>query len=167
MRTSLQRSRRRSGVLGARLAVVATASALGLSAMSAAPATAATPSPDGTSAGCLSDTMSGDLFVTLNPLNEISPAHVIREMSYAHPVFNRAAIEAQRSLWELQGRRRTWFCGSYFGYGFHEDGLQAGLAVAEELGGIRRPWTVRDQSARIHAPPPGSRLRPRLLEAAE
>jgi len=59
------------------------------------------------------------------------------------------AMAAQRQLWSLQGRRNTWFCGAYFGSGFHEDGLQAGLAVAEQLGGVRRPWSVPDQSGRI------------------
>jgi predicted NAD/FAD-binding protein len=53
-------------------------------------------------------------------------------------------------LWQLQGRRHTWFCGAWFGAGFHEDGLQAGLAVAEQLGGVRRPWKVADESGRIH-----------------
>ena len=57
---------------------------------------------------------------------------------------------AQEQLWPtLQGRRHTWFCGAYFGAGFHEDGLQAGLAVAEALGGVRRPWSVPGESARI------------------
>jgi uncharacterized protein len=54
-----------------------------------------------------------------------------------------------RQLWSLQGRRNTWFCGAYFGAGFHEDGLQAGLAVAEALGGVRRPWRVTNESGRI------------------
>ena len=49
-------------------------------------------------------------------------------------------------LWSLQGRGSTWFCGAYFGSGFHEDGLQAGLAVAEALGDVRRPWNVADES---------------------
>ncbi|MGZ9116933.1 MAG: NAD/FAD-binding protein, partial [Methylocystis sp.] len=47
----------------------------------------------------------------------------------------------------------TWFCGAYFGSGFHEDGLQSGLAVAEQLGGVRRPWTVENESGRIHVGP--------------
>ncbi|MCY1379081.1 hypothetical protein D9M69_667660 [compost metagenome] len=55
-------------------------------------------------------------------------------------------------MWQLQGQRRTWFCGAYFGAGFHEDGLQAGLAVAEALGGVRRPWRVAQESGRIHLP---------------
>jgi len=65
-------------------------------------------------------------------------------------VFDEAAIRAQRRIWQLQGRRNSWFCGAYFGSGFHEDGLQAGLAVAEALGGVRRPWTVPNESGRIH-----------------
>jgi predicted NAD/FAD-binding protein len=64
-------------------------------------------------------------------------------------VFDEAAIRAQRKLWGLQGERNSWYCGAYFGSGFHEDGLQAGLAVAETLGGVRRPWTVADESGRI------------------
>jgi len=72
---------------------------------------------------------------------------------YDHPLFDAGAIAAQEHLWSLQGVNRTWFCGSYFGHGFHEDALQAGLAVAEELGGVRRPWTVENESGRIHARP--------------
>jgi predicted NAD/FAD-binding protein len=52
----------------------------------------------------------------------------------------------------LQGARGVWYCGAWFGAGFHEDGLQAGLAVAEQLGGVRRPWTVADESGRIRLP---------------
>ena len=59
------------------------------------------------------------------------------------------AVNSQKRLWELQGVQRTWFCGAYFGYGFHEDGVQAGLAVAEQLGGVRRPWAVPNESGRI------------------
>lgn len=91
-----------------------------------------------------------DLFVTLNPLDEPDPALVIRREAYDHPVFDVAAGLAQKQLWSLQGRRRTWFCGAWFGAGFHEDGLQSGLAVAEQLGGVRRPWNVADESGRIH-----------------
>ena len=61
-----------------------------------------------------------------------------------------AAMTAQKKLWSLQGRNRTWFCGAYFGAGFHEDGLQSGLAVAEALGGVRRPWNVENESGRIY-----------------
>jgi predicted NAD/FAD-binding protein len=90
------------------------------------------------------------LFVTLNPVKRPRPDSVIRTELYEHPVFDEAAIRAQRRLWSLQGQRNSWFCGAYFGSGFHEDGLQAGLAVAEALGAVRRPWSVPDESGRIH-----------------
>ena len=75
------------------------------------------------------------------------------EFDYEHPIFDQATDTAQRQLWSLQGRHNTWFCGAYFGWGFHEDGLQAGLAVAEDLGGVRRPWTATNESYRIHRTP--------------
>lgn len=90
---------------------------------------------------------SSPLLVTLNP--PLPPADMIAVENYDHPLFDYTAIDAQRHLWTLQGARNTWFCGSYFGSGFHEDGLQAGLAVAEALGGARRPWTVANESGRI------------------
>lgn len=96
---------------------------------------------------------SRQLFVTLNPSHEPAAETVLQRIDYDHPVFDRAALAAQRELWQLQGTRRTWFCGAYFGSGFHEDGLQAGLAVAEQLGGIARPWTVADPSGRIALAP--------------
>ena len=77
---------------------------------------------------------------------------MLRNFTYQHPVFDNQAIIAQKKLWNLQGKRRLWFCGSYFGHGFHEDGLQSGLAVAEELGGQKRPWSVKNQNGRIHLP---------------
>ncbi|SFJ22249.1 hypothetical protein SAMN04515648_3080 [Phyllobacterium sp. CL33Tsu] len=92
-------------------------------------------------------------FVTLNPRHAPDPCKVLHTQTYAHPLFDSEAMQAQRQLWQLQGARNTWFCGAYFGAGFHEDGLQAGLAVAEDLGGLRRPWTVADESARIHRQP--------------
>jgi predicted NAD/FAD-binding protein len=90
-----------------------------------------------------------DIFVTLNPVRQPAAHTVIHRESYTHPLFDTAAARVQRTLWSLQGQRRTWFCGAYFGAGFHEDGLQSGLAVAEALGGIRRPWTVANDSGRI------------------
>jgi hypothetical protein len=90
------------------------------------------------------------LFVTLNPIVAPRPEHLLRTDVYEHPLFDATALRAQRQLWSLQGQRRTWFCGAYFGAGFHEDGLQAGLAVAEALGNVRRPWRVAQESGRIH-----------------
>jgi predicted NAD/FAD-binding protein len=90
------------------------------------------------------------IFVTLNPHRAPAADSVIHRTVFTHPCFDAAAIRMQRRLWSLQGVRRTWFCGAYFGAGFHEDGLQSGLAVAEALGGARRPWSVADESGRIH-----------------
>ena len=91
------------------------------------------------------------VFVTLNPIQP--PRDVLHEEVYDHPIFDRQALRAQESLWSLQGHRRTWYCGAYFGAGFHEDGLQAGLAVAEMLGGQKRPWEVKNESGRIKLGP--------------
>jgi len=98
------------------------------------------------------------LFVTLNPIVEPDPALIHARMDYEHPLLDAPAVAAQRQLWSLQGRRRTWFCGAHFGAGFHEDGLQSGLAVAEQLGGVARPWQVADPSGRIVAEPVGAPL---------
>ena len=68
--------------------------------------------------------------VSLNPVREPDPATVIREFAYDHPVFDQAAIEAQTRLASIQGQQRTWFAGAWCGYGFHEDGYQAGLRAA-------------------------------------
>lgn len=93
------------------------------------------------------------IFVTLNPMREPAAGTTIREFIYEHPYFDAAALASQRQLWALQGRNRTWFCGSYFGAGFHEDALQSGLAVAEQLGGVSRPWKVADENGRIGLAP--------------
>jgi uncharacterized protein len=89
------------------------------------------------------------MFLTLNAHRTIREESILYSADYTHPIFNALAMGAQRLLWSLQGQRNTWFCGAYFGAGFHEDGLQAGLAVAEALGGCRRPWTVANESGRI------------------
>ena len=106
-----------------------------------------------------------NIFLTLNPESKLSKDKIQYSVFYKHPIFDRKAIEAQRHLWRLQGSQRTWFCGSYFGYGFHEDGLQSGLAVAERLGGRNRPWNLRSQFDRNYFDNKTSR--PKLMEAAE
>lgn len=95
-----------------------------------------------------------DVFVTLNPPHAPKPDTLLCSELYEHPIFDAAAIAAQKRLWELQGQGGVWFCGAHFGAGFHEDGLQSGLAVAEQLGGVRRPWTVENESGRIHVSTP-------------
>jgi hypothetical protein len=104
-------------------------------------------------------------FVTLNPPRPPLAGTVLREEMYEHPLFDAAAIAAQEQLWMLQGVRGTWFCGAHFGAGFHEDGLQAGLAVAEQLGDVRRPWHVPDESSRITLAPVPIPARPTALPA--
>ena len=96
--------------------------------------------------------------VSLNPMREIPRMHVLGEYDYAHPVFDLAAMAAQARVPQLQGQQHTYFCGAWMGYGFHEDGLKAGLGVARSLlAGIDRrapaqpqpPMPVRAQD---HAP---------------
>ncbi len=79
------------------------------------------------------------LFVTLNPAGPPREDLVFGRFTYDHPQYDAAAVAAQARLPEIQGRRRTFFCGAWCGYGFHEDGLAAGLAAAEALGG-RVSW---------------------------
>ena len=95
-----------------------------------------------------------NIFVTLNPGSEIRSSKKIAEFSYDHPVFNSRSAAAQKDIWRIQGRDGVWFAGAHLGNGFHEDGLQAGLAVAEALGGVRRPWRVENESGRLHAAAP-------------
>ncbi len=108
-----------------------------------------------------------DLFVSLNPAIAPEPSKVAARFNYAHPVLDAQALAAQRRLWDLQGQQNTWYCGAHFGAGFHEDGLQAGLAVAEALGGVSRPWTVTNPSGRIHVQTAAAPSRESRLEAAE
>lgn len=77
--------------------------------------------------------------VSLNPFVEPEQGKLIRRIEYAHPVFDQAAIAAQAALPRIQGSNRSWFCGAWTGYGFHEDGLKSAIAVARGLG-VEVPW---------------------------
>lgn len=88
------------------------------------------------------------VFLTLNPTRPIAEGHMHQAIAYTHPHFDHAALTAQRELPGLQGRRNTWFAGSYFGHGFHEDALKAGLEAAEVLGGVMRPWATSAAATR-------------------
>jgi predicted NAD/FAD-binding protein len=96
------------------------------------------------------------LFVTLNPWRRPAAGTVHASVSYDHPAYDHRAIAAQRELARLQGVGGLWFCGSYFGAGFHEDALVSGLDAAEQAGGVRRPWTPIPAAEGI-SPPPMSR----------
>jgi uncharacterized protein len=76
-----------------------------------------------------------EILVTLNRDDAIRDEQVLGRFDYAHPVFDRPAIAAQRRHEELNGQRRTWFCGAYWGFGFHEDGVQSALTVCRRLAG--------------------------------
>jgi len=91
------------------------------------------------------------LFVSLNPPFEPEPSLTFGRYVCEHPQYSSVAFAAQKRLGEIQGQRRTWFCGAWTGYGFHEDGLRSGLAVAEALG-ASVPWRTP---------------RPELAQAAE
>ncbi len=73
-------------------------------------------------------------FVTLNDVDGIDPRHVLRRITYHHPVYRREGVAAQKRWAEIDGVRRTSFCGAYWSYGFHEDGVKSALRVAERFG---------------------------------
>jgi predicted NAD/FAD-binding protein len=72
--------------------------------------------------------------VTLNRSADIDPGKVLARMNYRHPLVTHASVSAQRRRGDVQGRRATWFCGAYWGFGFHEDGLRSGVDVSRALG---------------------------------
>ena len=67
--------------------------------------------------------------MTVNREDEIDPQHVIRSIDYAHPVFTPDGVAAQRRIGEINGIDRTYYCGAYWGYGFHEDGVRSALTA--------------------------------------
>ena len=81
------------------------------------------------------------VFISLNPAERPSEDKTFATFRYDHPQFDRAALTAQRALDQIQGQNHIWYCGAWCGYGFHEDGLKAGLEVAEALG-ADIPWRV-------------------------
>jgi len=98
------------------------------------------------------------VIVSLNPLHAPRPETVLRRITYAHPVFDNAAIAAQGRLADLQGRSHVWFCGAWTGYGFHEDGLKSGQQVAGRI-------LARQAGAPVIDTPAGAAVEP-LREAA-
>ena len=86
-----------------------------------------------------------EFFVSLNQNDAIDPAHVLRSFVYDHPVYTDATLAAQARHHEISGVNRTHYCGAYWFYGFHEDGVKSGLRVAKALMGARR--NAREQAA--------------------
>jgi len=74
---------------------------------------------------------SQNYFLSLNPIQNIEQDKIIKRVIFTHPYFNLKNTLLQKDLKNLQGINRTWYCGSYFGYGFHEDGLKSALEVAK------------------------------------
>ena len=72
-------------------------------------------------------------FLTLNPVIEINKEDIIKKVNFTHPYFNSDTLKLQNDLHLLQGKKRTWYCGSYFGYGFHEDGLKSTINLIEKF----------------------------------
>lgn len=86
------------------------------------------------------------VMVTMNPRQQPDPAKVIRTIAYEHPVFLPEGVAAKRAIRALQGQRSTWFAGAWTRYGFHEDGLMSGVAVAKALGATI-PWPTNTPAA--------------------
>ena len=74
-----------------------------------------------------------DYFLTLNPIQDVDTDKVIHKVNFTHPYFTTQTARLQKDLFSLQGKRRTWFCGSYFGYGFHEDGLKSSIEMIKKF----------------------------------
>ena len=74
-----------------------------------------------------------NFFLTLNPIYKISNNNIIKKINFTHPYFNLETLKYQKDLHLLQGKKRTWYCGSYFGYGFHEDGLKSTINLIENF----------------------------------
>ncbi|MGB5198871.1 MAG: FAD-dependent oxidoreductase, partial [Sedimenticolaceae bacterium] len=88
-----------------------------------------------------------DYFVSLNPLRDPRAETIVDYYEYHHPIFDAAALAAQKQLHRIQGRARTWFAGAWTGYGFHEDGMRSGVEVAQALG-ASIPWASEAQASR-------------------
>ena len=72
--------------------------------------------------------------VTLNSLNEISPSKIIKKVEYSHPLFTVSGIHAQKKKSQISGHKNTYYCGAYWGNGFHEDGVNSALDVCKAFG---------------------------------
>lgn len=96
---------------------------------------------------------SKPLFVSLNPVRPPAENLTFGIFEYDHPQYDTIALTAQKELDQIQGINRTWFCGAWTGFGFHEDGLASGLRVAEKLGGVIpwRPTAANDEHAFVEA----------------
>ena len=72
-------------------------------------------------------------FLTLNPIHNVKDNSIIKKINFTHPYLNAENTILQKDLHSIQGKKRTWFCGSYFGYGFHEDGLKSSIELINKF----------------------------------
>ncbi len=72
-------------------------------------------------------------FLTLNPIEGVNKENFIKDINFTHPYFNKDTLKYQNNLHYIQGKKRTWYCGSYFGYGFHEDGLKSAINLVKNF----------------------------------
>ena len=77
---------------------------------------------------------AGPILLTLNSTDQIDQSKTLRTFTYHHPAFSSQSFAAQRRFLEISGLQRVHFCGAYWGYGFHEDGVNSALAVAGQFG---------------------------------
>ena len=84
--------------------------------------------------GLAGDDADERFLVSLNQEERIDPGTIQDRTVFDHPVYDRASVAAQAGLPGIDGVRRTWFCGAYHGWGFHEDGCASGVRVARALG---------------------------------
>ena len=74
-----------------------------------------------------------NIFLTLNPYLEIPEDKIIRKVIFTHPYFDQNAINSQKDLHLIQNKNNILFCGSYFGYGFHEDGIKSSIDMIKYI----------------------------------
>jgi uncharacterized protein len=86
------------------------------------------------------------VMVTMNPLTPIAPTKIIKTIQYEHPLFLASSVSAKKALRTIQGKQNTWYAGAWTRYGFHEDGLMSGIAVARALGATT-PWPTNTPPA--------------------
>ncbi len=88
-------------------------------------------------------------FLTLNPEKEIQSSKIHEEINFTHPIFDLSNKEVKTEIMKRQGQNDIWVCGSFLGYGFHEDGIQSGILVGEDITKEDRPWTIDKSWNRI------------------
>ena len=74
-----------------------------------------------------------NIFLTLNPYFEIDKSKILKKVAFTHPYFDQSTLDTQRILKNLQNKRNILFCGSYFGYGFHEDGITSSIEMLKNF----------------------------------